>query len=124
MGGQPPQYPQQPGQYPQQQQQYPQQPGQYPPPGGYGPGPYGQPPRTNGMAIASLILGILWICGIGSIMALIFGLVARNQIRDSRGQQQGDGMAIAGIVLGGIGVALLVLGVIFDFATFTFDTTS
>jgi Domain of unknown function (DUF4190) len=120
MGGQPPQYPQQPGQYPQQQQQYPQQPGQYPPPGGYG---YGQPPRTNGMAIASLILGILWICGIGSILALIFGLVARNQIRDSRGQQQGDGMAIAGIVLGGIGVALMVLGFIFDFATFTFDTT-
>jgi hypothetical protein len=52
MGGQPPQYPQQPGY--QQPGQYPQQPGQYPPGGGYGP-----VPKTNGMAIASLVLGIL-----------------------------------------------------------------
>jgi Domain of unknown function (DUF4190) len=120
MGGQPPQYPQQPGY--QQPGQYPQQPGQYPPPGGYGQPPY-QAPRTNGMAIASLVLGIVWICGLGSILALIFGLVAKNQIRDSRGMQQGDGLATAGIVLGAIGVAILILGLIFDFIAFTFDTT-
>ena len=102
-------------------QQPPGGPMQYPPQGGYPPPGYGQAPKTNGMAIASLVLGILWICGIGSILALIFGLVARNQIQESQGQQQGQGLAIAGIVLGAIGVALLVLGLIFDFVTFTSD---
>lgn len=92
------------------QQPYePQQPYGAPPP--YPPQPYGQPPYvqrgTNGMAIASLVLGIVWVYWIGSVLALIFGYVARSQIRQSG--QSGDGMAIAGIVLGWIGVGLLLL---------------
>jgi hypothetical protein len=79
--------------------------------------PYGQPypgaypqPGTNGMAIASMVLGILWVYWVGSVLALIFGYVARSQIRQ-RGQG-GDGMAVAGIVLGWIGVATLIVFVI------------
>ena len=64
---------------------------------------------TNGMAIASLILGILWLWWLGSILALIFGYIGKNQIDKSGGQQSGRGMAIAGIVLGWIGVAILVV---------------
>jgi hypothetical protein len=87
-----------------------------PPPyyGPYPPGPsyqYPQPKTTNGMAIASMILGILWIYWIGSILALIFGYVARNQIRE-RPYDSGDGMALAGIVLGWIGVGFLVLFIV------------
>ena len=65
------------------------------------------PPRksTNGLAIASMVLGIVGLCGVGSILALIFGYIARRQIRESMGGQGGDGMAIAGIILGWIGVA-------------------
>ena len=97
-----PPYP--PGPYP--QGPYPQ--GPYPPPG-----PYPYPPYrpTNGMAIASLVLGILWIYWVGSVLALIFGYVARQQIRE-RGEG-GDGMAVAGIVLGWIGVAVAALLVVF-----------
>jgi hypothetical protein len=62
---------------------------------------------TNGLAIASMILGILWIYWIGSILALIFGYVARSQIRTRH--EGGDGMAVAGIVLGWVGVGFLVL---------------
>lgn len=58
------------------------------------------------MAVASLVLGIIWIYWIGSILALIFGYLARAQIRQ-RGEQ-GDGMAVAGIVLGWVGVGVLV----------------
>ena len=81
------------------------------PPQPYG---YGYPPpprRTNGLAIASMVLGIVWLYWIGSILALVFGYIARRQIRQ-RGES-GDGMAIAGIVLGwvGVGVLVLVLGV-------------
>lgn len=52
-----------------------------------------------------MVLGILWIYWIGSILALIFGYVARSQIRE-RGDS-GDGMAIAGIVLGWVGLGIL-----------------
>jgi hypothetical protein len=116
--GVPPGQPAQPYGYPQQPygapppQPYPPQ---YPQPYGQ-PMPYGQPPYpyaqpgTNGLAIASMVLGILWLYWIGSILALIFGYVARSQIRQ-RGQS-GDGMAIAGIVLGWIGVGLLLLMIV------------
>lgn len=64
---------------------------------------------TNGLSIASLVLGILWIYWIGSILALIFGYVAKGQIDRSGGRQGGRGMAIAGIVLGWIGVGIFLL---------------
>jgi hypothetical protein len=61
------------------------------------------------LAIASLVLGILWLYWIGSILALVFGYVARRQIDESRGAQTGRGMATAGIVLGWIGVGIISL---------------
>jgi hypothetical protein len=62
------------------------------------------------MAIASMVLGILWIYCLGSILALIFGYVALSQIR--RRGEAGRGMAIAGVVLGWIGVAVAVVAII------------
>lgn len=62
---------------------------------------------TNGLAIASLVLGIVWVYWVGSILALIFGFIARKQIKEHH--QSGDGMAIAGIVLGFVGIATLVV---------------
>jgi hypothetical protein len=79
-------------------------PGPYGPPQGY---PYAPPRSTNGLAIASMVLGILWLYWIGSVLALVFGYIARRQIRE-RGEN-GGGMATAGIVLGWIGVGVLVL---------------
>jgi hypothetical protein len=95
-------------------------PGYGPPPAPYGPGypaPYGYPVprRTNGLAIASMVLGILWIYWIGSILALVFGYIARGQIRE-RGEA-GDGMAIAGIVLGWVGVGFIGLALVAGIAS-------
>jgi hypothetical protein len=92
--------------------------GTVPPPYGqpYGHGyPYVPPQRTNGLAIASMVLGILWLYWIGSILALVFGYIAKNQIRE-RGES-GGGMATAGIVLGWIGVGFLVLAIVIGVAT-------
>jgi len=108
-GGSPP--PQQYGGPPPPQQYgggYPaQQYGGYPPQQPVG---YRQPQRTNGMAIASMVLGILWLYWVGSVLALVFGYIARNQIRE-RGDA-GTGMAVAGIVLGWVGVGILTLGML------------
>src|SRR5262245_55245115 len=84
------------------------------------PNPYAQP-GTNGYAIAALILGLVgWIpCAIGSVLAVIFGLVARHQIKNpgASGGKSGDGIAIAGIVLGFLGVAGWILLTILAGAT-------
>jgi hypothetical protein len=84
---------------------YPPPPAPYGAPAGYG--YYAQPQRTNGMAIASMVLGIIWIYWIGSILALVFGYIAKKQISESRGTQGGGGMATAGIVLGWVGIGTL-----------------
>ena len=66
-------------------------------------------PTTNGLAIASPILGVLWTYWVGSVLALIFGYIARQQIAQHQGMQGGRAMATAGIVLGWIGIGFLVL---------------
>jgi len=76
-------------------------------------------PQASGFAIASLVLGILWLYWIGSILALVFGYLARGEMRRDPQRVGGRGMALAGIVLGWVGVGTLVLaivaGVIFYF---------
>jgi hypothetical protein len=83
-------------------------------------GQYGQPPAsraTNGMAIASMVLGILWIYWIGSVLALVFGYIAKSQIKARN--EGGGGMATAGIVLGWIGVGFFVIAIIVGVAART-----
>ena len=65
--------------------------------------------KTNGFAIASLILGIIPCTGITSILAIVFGFIARNQIQQSGGTQQGSGMALAGIILGFVWIGISVV---------------
>jgi hypothetical protein len=66
-----------------------------------------------------MVLGIVWVFGIGSILAVIFGFVARKQIKDSGGRQSGSGMALAGIILGFVGVASLILWIVLVIAVTT-----
>ena len=123
----PPSYP--PPDYP--QPGYAPQPG-YPPPGGYNPQGYPPPPPppqqpygapqypgggygypapptgTNSFAIGSLVASVVGLlCGIGSIIGIVLGIVALNQIKQTR--QGGHGLAIAGIV---VGVASLIISMI------------
>jgi hypothetical protein len=70
----------------------------------------------NGMAIASMVLGIVWLYGVGSILALVFGYQARRQIELSG--QRGTGMATAGIVLGWVGLVGVVFVIVFLSALF------
>lgn len=72
-----------------------------------------QPLRTtSGMAIASLVMGILWIYWLGSILALVLGYVARREIKRDPEHIEGQGLALAGIILGWIGIGTLTLTLI------------
>jgi hypothetical protein len=85
-------------------------------PQGYVPySPYLGPPvkRNNGLAIASLVCscaGFLFI--VPGVLGVIFGFVARSQIHRSGGTQGGDGLAIAGIIVGFAWIGLFVILVI------------
>ncbi len=72
--------------------------------------------RTNGMAVASLVCSLvaIFLGGIPAILGIIFGFVARSQIRKSNGSQKGDGLALAGIIIGFVSLALgiLLIGVL------------
>jgi hypothetical protein len=93
----------------------------YPPPtpGGYGysPGYPAPPPQgavTNGLAIASLVCSVVGLAcmGFGSFLGVIFGIIALNQIKKTG--QGGHGLALAGVITGGIvtacWVVLLIVG--------------
>jgi hypothetical protein len=59
--------------------------------------------RTSSLAIVSLVAGLLgWTLApwLGSIIAIITGHLARAEIRRDPAGVEGDGLAIAGLVLG------------------------
>lgn len=63
------------------------------------------------LAIASLACGVigLFCCGLLSIAAVICGHMARDQIQKSNGALAGDGMAIAGLITGYLGIAFNII---------------
>jgi type IV pilus assembly protein PilA len=63
--------------------------------------------KTSGMAIASLIFGVLFLFFPLSILAIVFGHVSLSQIKKSAGKLGGKGLAIAGLVLGYLGIAMI-----------------
>jgi len=71
--------------------------------------------KTNTMAIVSVIAGALaWFAApvLASIVAIVTGHMARSQIRASAGTQDGDGLAIAGLVLGYVSLLFGLLALI------------
>jgi len=71
--------------------------------------PQGLPfaPQTSGLAIVSLICGILFFMFPSAVAAIIFGHISRSDIRRSGGRKTGAGIALAGLVLGYIGIAII-----------------
>jgi hypothetical protein len=68
--------------------------------------------KTAGVAVASLVCGILGlICfgPLGAIPAVICGHIARSRIRESAGALGGEGMALAGLILGYVSIGLMVV---------------
>ncbi|MEU9576058.1 DUF1707 and DUF4190 domain-containing protein [Streptomyces chilikensis] len=80
-----------------------------PAPPGYAPAPVlpsaAYRATTNGKAVAALVLGILTMVsgGLTSVPAVVLGHLARGEIRHTG--QEGDGCALAGVILGWLWVA-------------------
>ena len=87
---------------------YPPQYGGYPPP----------PPGTNGLAIASLVCSLTspLLCSLISIVGIVLGVVALNQIKQTG--QQGRGLALAGIIVGVVIIVLTIVVIVIYIAFF------
>jgi Domain of unknown function (DUF4190) len=82
------------------------------PPGWQQPPPPPPPPtpKTDGLAVASLVSGIVWALGFGSLLAVVFGHIAMRRTR--REHRPGHGLALAGTILGYAGLGLLALTIL------------
>lgn len=70
--------------------------------------PVSSAPKTSGLAIASLVTGLTCIAP----LAIIFGHMAMSRIKKSAGQLAGHGLALAGTILGYVGLVVLVFSII------------
>ena len=73
------------------------------------------PPRYDPLAIASLVCGIVGLLFFGVILgtvALVLGSKARARISAQSERLKGSGMALAGMILGGIDLVAFVLLVV------------
>lgn len=69
-----------------------------------------EPPRTSGKAVASLVLGLsFFLAFLTGLPAILLGRRALRDIWLSEGRLKGQGIAVAGIILGVIGCLLTVL---------------
>jgi hypothetical protein len=114
-------------------------PGAFPPPphhaydtahpilqGGPYPPRYAQPPATNGMAVGSLVSSLVVIPAyflclpfVGSVIGIVLGIVALNQI--GKRHHKGKEMAIAGIAIGGVTLlGSLILMIVFSSRLFLY----
>lgn len=80
--------------------------------------------KTNGLAVAALVLGIIalafcwyfWVGLIAGALAIIFAAVGKSQIKQNS-EMGGAGLATAGLVMGIVAIALVVLIIIIAAAT-------
>ena len=69
-----------------------------------------QATRTSVLAISSLVMGIFWMFGLGSLSAIVLGAMSLRQIARSQGTLTGKRLAATGIIVGIVG--LIVSGII------------
>ncbi len=74
-------------------------------------------PKTNVLAIVSLVISILGF----NLIAIILGAIALNQIKKTG--ENGRGLAIAGIIIGAISIVILIIVIIASFALVASNTT-
>ena len=79
------------------------------------------PPQNSNKAIASLVCSVLFMCAPASIAAVVLGHLALIDIKRTAGQMSGKGMAIAGLVMGYLGIGLTTSYIVF--MVFMFRTT-
>lgn len=74
-------------------------------------------PKTNVLAIVSLVISILGF----NVIAIILGAIALNQIKKTG--ENGRGLAIAGIIIGAVSLVIVIIVIIASIAVVAANTT-
>lgn len=64
---------------------------------------------VNRRAAAAIVFAVVWVWGVGSLLAVVYGSLAKRSIDRSNGRAGGGGIAVMAIVLGCIGLACVPL---------------
>lgn len=67
-------------------------------------------PRISGMCVISLICGLVWFFGLGSLLAVIYGFIGVRECR--RKGMRGEPAAYVGVILGTLGLLGTVIYVV------------
>ena len=67
---------------------------------------------VNRLAAASIVFAVAWVWGVGSLLAVVYGFMAKRAVDRSSGRVGGGGLAVMAIVLGAIGLACVPLVVL------------
>ena len=59
-----------------------------------------------------MVLSLLSVYGVGSILGIIFGHIAQSDIKKSNGRLTGDGLALAGLIIGYATLGLVAIGLV------------
>jgi len=94
-------------------------PGQTPTMGMQPPPPGQVEPKTLGLAIAALVVGIVSFFCFGIItgpVAIVLGVMAMKRIKAAPQQYKGQGLALAGTIIGGVATAIFFIGIMASIA--------
>lgn len=69
-------------------------------------------PRKDEYAITALVLGLASFIPFVGVVAIVLAIRAKNRIKQSRGAVAGDGLAMAGLILGIVGCAFYLLALV------------
>jgi prepilin-type processing-associated H-X9-DG protein len=66
-------------------------------------------PKTSGLAVTSLVLGVLGVftCGLTALFGLILGIIAMVKVKNSGGKLSGNGLALAGVIVSAVFLFLI-----------------
>jgi hypothetical protein len=75
----------------------------------YSGAPNGPGPKLDGLALLSFVFGLIPFSIVGPLVAVVCGLVSINRISQRPEKYKGKGLAIAGLILGGLGLLILLI---------------
>jgi S1-C subfamily serine protease len=75
---------------------------------------------VSGLAVTALVLSILWLGGVGSVLAIFFSIAALVQIKRNPGSYKGQTIAVSGLTIGCLLLAITPVAALYYLGAYPF----